>query len=212
MSTDRLRPATRSCGRPAGVRERRRTADRRARWKQLGAGRRRDPDVSWGSADFIAGEEIHRYRGYWWSPDGAAIAACRVDVAPVQRWYIGDPAARTSSRARSAIRRRARRNADVKLHVLALDGGSTEVTWDRDRFPYLAAVRWVVRRSLAADRAVARPARPAGAGGQSHHRRHRADLRRSRRHAGSSSCPVSPDQLDDGRLVTAADRDGPAAC
>ena len=33
-----------------------------------------DPDVSWGSADYIAGEELHRYRGYWWSPDGAAIA------------------------------------------------------------------------------------------------------------------------------------------
>ncbi|MEY2583492.1 MAG: dipeptidyl-peptidase 4, partial [Ilumatobacteraceae bacterium] len=35
-----------------------------------------DPDVTWGSADYIAGEELHRYRGYWWSPDGSAIAAC----------------------------------------------------------------------------------------------------------------------------------------
>ncbi len=38
-----------------------------------------DPTISWGSADFIAAEEMHRFRGYWWSPDGAAIAACRVD-------------------------------------------------------------------------------------------------------------------------------------
>ena len=48
--------------------------------------------VSWGSADFIAAEEMHRFRGYWWSPDGTAIAACRVDVSPVQQWYIADPA------------------------------------------------------------------------------------------------------------------------
>src|SRR5215212_2082685 len=40
-----------------------------------------DPEVSWGSADYIAGEELHRYRGYWWSPGGSAIAACRVDVS-----------------------------------------------------------------------------------------------------------------------------------
>jgi dipeptidyl-peptidase-4 len=51
-----------------------------------------DPNVSWGSADFIAAEEMHRTRGYWWSPDGSAIAACRVDVSPVDRWFISDPA------------------------------------------------------------------------------------------------------------------------
>ena len=40
---------------------------------------------SWGSADFVAAEEMHRFRGYWWSPDGTTIAACRVDTAPVDR-------------------------------------------------------------------------------------------------------------------------------
>ena len=29
------------------------------------------------SADFVAAEEIGRSRGYWWSPDGQRIAACR---------------------------------------------------------------------------------------------------------------------------------------
>src|SRR4051794_11197102 len=36
------------------------------------------PDVSWGSAEFIAAEEMNRGRGYWWSPDGDYLAACRV--------------------------------------------------------------------------------------------------------------------------------------
>ena len=36
--------------------------------------------VTWGSADFIAAEEMRRHRGYWWSPDGSTIAATRVDT------------------------------------------------------------------------------------------------------------------------------------
>ena len=32
-----------------------------------------DPDVSWGSAEFVAAEEMGRTRGYWWAPDGAAV-------------------------------------------------------------------------------------------------------------------------------------------
>ena len=30
-------------------------------------------------------------------------------------------------------------DADVTLHVLRLDGGRTDVTWDRAAFPYLIA-------------------------------------------------------------------------
>ncbi len=37
-----------------------------------------DPNVSWGSAEFIAAEEMDRMRGYWWSPEGDRVAACRV--------------------------------------------------------------------------------------------------------------------------------------
>jgi dipeptidyl-peptidase-4 len=50
-----------------------------------------DPDISWGVAEFVAAEEMDRLRGHWWSPDGTAIAAARVDVGPVptrhrRRW------------------------------------------------------------------------------------------------------------------------------
>jgi dipeptidyl-peptidase-4 len=98
--------------------------------------------VSWGSADFIAAEEMGRHRGYWWSPDGSEIAACRVDEAPVPVWYIGNPA--DPATAPSAVRYPAAgaANADVSLHVLGLDGGSVQVAWDADAFPYLASVNW----------------------------------------------------------------------
>ena len=35
--------------------------------------------MRWGLAEFAAAEELGRRRGYWWSPDGASIAAARVD-------------------------------------------------------------------------------------------------------------------------------------
>ena len=99
--------------------------------------------VTWGSADFVAAEEMQRQRGYWWSPDGTTIAACRVDVAPVQVWHIADPS--DPSAAPSAVRYPAAgtANPDVTLHLCALDGSPPrQVVWDRDRFPYLADVHW----------------------------------------------------------------------
>src|SRR5215207_3274762 len=99
-------------------------------------------DVTWGSAEFIAAEEMDRHRGYWWSPDGMRIAACRVDNGKVQQWHIGDPS--DPRRRPSVIRYPAAgtANADVTLHVLDLDGGSVDVVWDRAALPYLAAVSW----------------------------------------------------------------------
>ena len=105
-----------------------------------------EPDldtVSWGSADFIAAEEMGRYRGFWWSPDGSQIAACRVDEAPVRVWHISNPA--DPSQRPNPVRYPAAgtANADVSLHLCPLDGGPpVEVGWDRSTFPYLAAVHW----------------------------------------------------------------------
>ncbi len=104
-----------------------------------------DPDtVTWGSADFIAAEEMGRYRGYWWSPDGSALAVSRVDTAPVQVWHISNPADPGS--APNAVRYPAAGtpNADVTLHLIPAgdDGTRAEVDWDRIGFPYLAKVDW----------------------------------------------------------------------
>ncbi|MER6872635.1 DPP IV N-terminal domain-containing protein, partial [Amycolatopsis sp. NPDC000673] len=49
-------------------------------------------DVTWGLAEFIAGEEMDRTRGYWWAPDGRSVIVERADRGPVPRWTIGDPA------------------------------------------------------------------------------------------------------------------------
>jgi dipeptidyl-peptidase-4 len=166
-----------------------------------------DVDVSWGSADFIAAEEMHRFRGYWWSPDSSAIAACRVNVADVQRWYIADAANPDQPANEVRYPAAGTKNSDVSLHVLALDGGSTEVMWDREGYPYLADVKWPTedrllltvqsrdQRSLMVLEANPRlgDTSPIFADGDT---------------AWVELVPGTPAMLDDGTLITAADRDG----
>ncbi|MEJ7799484.1 MAG: prolyl oligopeptidase family serine peptidase [Ilumatobacter sp.] len=99
--------------------------------------------VSWGSAEFIAAEEMGRYRGFWWAPDDRTIAACRVDVAPVTVWHISNPADPATPGQANRYPAAGTPNADVTLHLLDLaDGSAMEVVWDHDRLPYLAAVDW----------------------------------------------------------------------
>jgi dipeptidyl-peptidase 4 len=101
-----------------------------------------DPDVAWGVAEFVAAEEMERFRGFWWAPDGSAILAARVDNRPVGVWHIANPADPTAVPQVVRYPAAGTDNAVVTVHVLALDGRSLEVAWDRERFPYLLRVRW----------------------------------------------------------------------
>jgi dipeptidyl-peptidase-4 len=99
--------------------------------------------VSWGSADFVAAEEMNRYRGFWWSPDGSMIAACRVDDAPVQVWHISNPADPGSPPNAVRYPVAGTPNPEVSLHLCPVDGGPrTEIVWNHDAFEYLAKVNW----------------------------------------------------------------------
>ncbi len=107
------------------------------------AGEPDDADVSWGSAEFVAAEEMDRSRGYWWSPDGERLAVARVDTSPIQRWWIGDPAVPATPPTEIAYPAAGTDNAIVTLHLLGLDGSRVNVAWDRRAFPYLVDVLWV---------------------------------------------------------------------
>ena len=113
------------------------------RWDVLAGDDPDEPEtVTWGSADFIAAEEMDRFRGYWWSPDGAVLAVTRVDTAAVSRWHVGDPAQPETPPTEFAYPAAGTANADVTLHLVALDGTVVDVEWDRARFPYLVDVHW----------------------------------------------------------------------
>ncbi|MFH8365771.1 prolyl oligopeptidase family serine peptidase [Streptomyces sp. NPDC018031] len=98
--------------------------------------------VSYGTAEFIAAEEMDRTRGFWWSPDGTSLLVARVDDAPVRRWWIADPAHPGRPPAEVAYPAAGTPNAEVTLCLLGLDGTRTEVEWDRARYPYLARAHW----------------------------------------------------------------------
>ncbi|NUV66341.1 MULTISPECIES: S9 family peptidase [unclassified Streptomyces] len=98
--------------------------------------------VTYGLAEFIAAEEMHRYRGFWWSPESDRLLVARADESPVQRWHIADPAHPGRKPAEIAYPAAGTPDAEVRLFVMDLAGDRTEVVWDREAFPYLAQVHW----------------------------------------------------------------------
>ena len=180
-------------------------------WRVIAGHDDTEPDtVSWGGADFIAAEEMGRFRGFWWSPDGTTLAVCRVDDAPVASWVIADPA--HPERAARTIRYPAAgtANADVTLHLIRLDGSKVAVDWDRDFFPYLAAVTWtgagltllVQARDQQGTMVLQVDTRDAPTRGETTVLSHDYD------DAWVELVAGTPARLGDGRLVMTADRDG----
>ncbi|WP_419848737.1 prolyl oligopeptidase family serine peptidase [Candidatus Poriferisocius sp.] len=101
--------------------------------------------VSWGSAEFIAAEEMGRSRGFWWSPDSQRLLVARVDTAEVPTWYIPSPADPSAAPVSMAYPAAGTVNADVSLAVVGLDGSRVDVAWDRDASEYLARAAWAPR-------------------------------------------------------------------
>ncbi len=99
--------------------------------------------VSWGSAEFVAAEEMGRMRGHWWAPDAGHLLVARVDVAPVDEWWIASPVEPWSEPKAIRYPSAGTANADVGLGVVALDGTVVDVDWSRGgEFEYLADVQW----------------------------------------------------------------------
>ena len=99
--------------------------------------------ISWGSAEFVAAEEMGRTRGHWWSPDGRRLLATRVDNAPVSRWWIADPASPGAEPVEIRYPVAGAANAEVGLAVFDVDcERRVDVTWDEGGWEYLAGVRW----------------------------------------------------------------------
>ena len=168
------------------------------------------PTVTWGSADFIAAEEMHRFRGFWWSPDGESLAITRVDEARVDEWTIADPA-RPGLAARTVRYPAAgTANAEVTLHLVTLDGTRTAVDWDREFFPYLAAANWseagLVLLVQSRDQQGSMVLRVDTGDGTT--RGETTVISHDYDDAWVELVPGTPQLLDDGRLVHAADRDG----
>ncbi|MAP47841.1 MAG: S9 family peptidase [Oceanicaulis sp.] len=99
--------------------------------------------ISWGVAEFVAQEEMQRYSGYWWSPDGRYVAAARIDETPVEivpRFGI------TAEGVTVTDQRYPRAGTDnvlIELHVIDVATGQrTQVDLGSETDIYLARVNW----------------------------------------------------------------------
>jgi dipeptidyl-peptidase-4 len=162
--------------------------------------------VTWGSAEFIAAEEMGRMRGYWWAPDSQHIAACRVDVADVPVWRISDPAHPEQPVAEHHYPAAGSVNATVSLHVFGLADHSRVDVQLNGTWEYLNAVSWSAGGLIAQT--------------QTRDQQH-VDVHLIDAGTGTSTVifsdeddawvelvPGAPALLSDGRLVTCADRSG----
>ena len=105
-----------------------------------------------GLAEFVAGEEMDRYDGFWWAPDSQHVLFESFDTADEPTWYISDPADPEKPAAGRCYPRALTRNADVYLTVITLAfdendryagiTGNADVDWDREAYEYVAAVSW----------------------------------------------------------------------
>ncbi|MEZ5166742.1 MAG: prolyl oligopeptidase family serine peptidase [Acidimicrobiales bacterium] len=97
---------------------------------------------SWGSAEFVAGEEMGRTRGFWWSPDGSALLVARVDVTPVQEWWIAAPVTPELAPTAGRYPAAGTANAEVELWIVGLHGTRRRIDWAGDEWEYLADAFW----------------------------------------------------------------------
>ena len=105
-----------------------------------------------GLAEFVAGEEMDRYDGFWWAPDSQHVLFESFDTADEPTWHISDPADPEKPDTGRRYPRALTRNADVYLTVITLAfdendryagiTGNADVDWDREAYEYVAAVNW----------------------------------------------------------------------
>lgn len=98
--------------------------------------------VSWGAAEFVAGEEMGRTRGHWWAPLADRLLVERVDVSDVGVWWIASPVEPSEPPRPIRFPGAGTANADVGLALVGLDGSRLDVAWDAGGWEYLADVSW----------------------------------------------------------------------
>lgn len=100
--------------------------------------------VTHGLAEFAAEEELDRFDGFWWSPDGRRLLVETADSTGVEPHFIADPGHPERRPVEFRYPRAGTANAVVSLAIVdrARPGPPIPVAWDRDAFPYLGRVAW----------------------------------------------------------------------
>jgi dipeptidyl-peptidase-4 len=114
-------------------------------------------DEAWGLADFIAAEELDRFRGHWWHADGLVLE--HYDNSGVAVRWIGDPARPEVEPVAHRYPAAGTDNAVVTLWFVTIEGARSRLDWDNTAFPYLASVHDGVVTLMSRDQRTAQIAR-----------------------------------------------------
>ncbi len=99
--------------------------------------------ISNGLPEFVAQEEMDRFRGFWWAPDGKSIVYQETNTRGMDKSYIADPSKPEQPPQSWPYPRPGRANAVVRLGIVDVRGGATRwIAWDNVAFPYLVSVTW----------------------------------------------------------------------
>ncbi len=99
--------------------------------------------ISNGLADFIAQEEMHRFEGYWWSPDETFLAYTRVDENPIEVTQRFEIEADGCNVIEQRYPYAGANNANVELFVQELVSGNVQrLGYGCADDDYLARVSW----------------------------------------------------------------------
>lgn len=114
-------------------------------------------DEAWGLADFIAAEELDRFRGHWWHAGGLVVE--HYDNSGVAVRWIGDPARPEVEPVAHRYPAAGTDNAVVTLWFVTIEGARSRLDWDNTAFPYLASVHDGVVTLMSRDQRTAQIAR-----------------------------------------------------
>ncbi len=96
-----------------------------------------------GLPEFVAQEEMSRFRGYWWSPDSKLIAFEESDTREVEQLAIVDVMKPEKGSTLFAYPRPGKANAKVRLGLVSAAAGVVRwASWDSAKYPYLCSVSW----------------------------------------------------------------------
>ncbi len=99
--------------------------------------------VEYGVADFAAQEELDRQRGWWWSPTGSDIVYQTSDTRDMDTIYVADARHPEKQPVPFKYPRAGRPNAKLGLGMVSMTGAARPaLTWDTEKYPYLARVSW----------------------------------------------------------------------
>ncbi len=110
--------------------------------------------ITHGLAEFVAQEEMSRFRGYWLSPDNQTLCYQETDTAGMEQFLIADPLDPGKAGNSWPYPRVGKANAQVRLGLKSVapgapaDSPTTWVDWDREKYPYLATVVWAKNAPL----------------------------------------------------------------